>query len=477
MHREIRDFMRPRLSRSPVALFSTLALLLSACSGGGGSIPSTGQQGSTTQASAKTVSSSRFLPGATGGAADSSNIDYTVNPPFKLAYAAGTIPAALPSPSQCVAIFGLACYTPQLIRAAYNVPANLDGTGQTIVIVDAYGSPTITQDLKVFDKEFGLPDPTFNIFYPTGKPPALLPNHHNTSSWASETSLDVEWSHAIAPKATIDLVIASNNAGNVLNVAQRFAIQNHLGNVMTLSFGSPEGLIKGGGNNIQLQQADANYQAAAQAGMTVFASAGDNGASNGLASANAGFPASDPLVTSVGGTNLFMSDAGVYQNEDVWNDSNDCPFGCTAGIFGATGGAPSKIFAAPAYQQALSGNSARTVADVGYNASVYTAVLVYLSFNGSPGFYFFGGTSEGAPQWAGLTALANQAAGHSLGPINPTLYAIGANPAKYAADFHDVTVGNNSFNGPGFPAGTGYDIPTGLGTPNAANLIPDIATP
>jgi len=159
----------------------------------------------------------------------------------------------------------------------------------------------------------------------------------------------VQWSHAIAPGATIDLVIATNNGGNVLNLAQNFAVTNHLGNVMSLSFGSPESAIHGAGNNIQLQQADQVYQAAAKAGITVFASSGDSGATNGGSTVNASFPASDPLVTAVGGTNLFLSDTGTYQSEDVWNDADACPFGCKSGPLGATGGAPCKIFAAPSY--------------------------------------------------------------------------------------------------------------------------------
>jgi subtilase family serine protease len=471
--------MRARISRTSVVSFATLALLslLPACSGGGGSIPST-DQSATKSASTSTASATRFLPSATSGTPDASNIVYNVNPPYKLAYAAGTKPAAFPPPSACVAHFGLACYTPALIKTGYNIPSTLTGAGQTIVIVDAYGSPTIAQDLKTFDAAMGLPDPTLNIYYPTGTPPALNPSHQGAAaSWAAETSLDVEWSHAIAPGATIDLVIASSNYGNVLNVAQRFVVENHLGNVMSLSFGSPEAAIQGAGNNIQLQQADAIYQAAQNAGITVFVSSGDSGASNGYSVANANFPASDPLVTSVGGTNLFLADSGAYQSEDVWNDANACPFGCKDGIFGATGGAPSKIFAAPAYQRALSGMAARTTSDVGYNASVYTAVLVYLGWANPAGFYFFGGTSEGAPQWAGIAALADQAGGHSIGFINPKLYAIGANAGKYAADFHDITSGNNDFFGPGFPAKTGYDLPTGLGTPNGAHLIPDLITP
>jgi subtilase family serine protease len=109
---------------------------------------------------------------------------------------------------------------------------------------------------------------------------------------------------------------------------------------------------------------------------------------------------------------------------------------------------------------------------VAFNASVYTATVIYLGFLGSAnGFYFFGGTSEGAPSWAALTAMADQSAGHPLGQLNPLLYRIYSDPTTYAADFHDVTMGNNAFGGSGFPAGPGYDLPTGLGSPNAANLF------
>jgi subtilase family serine protease len=407
---------------------------------------------------------------------NSSTIVYQVHPIARFAFSAA--PAQFPSPSTCVKDYGLACYTPSEIRTAYDVPATLTGTGQTIVIVDAYGSPTIQQDLATFDQEFGLPNPTLNIYYPDGKP-TFQSSNATQVGWAEETSLDVEWSHAIAPGATIDLVVASNPNGNVLNNAEEFAVDNHLGNVMSMSFGAPEAAIAGGGNNLQLLQADKIFQAATGEGMSVFASAGDNGATNGYTTPNPLFPASDPYVTSVGGTNLFLTEHNQYSSETVWNDGDPslCAFGCAYGPFGATGGAPSAIFSAPAYQtNDGSGFSMRTTADVSYNASVYTAVMVYLGFLGSnSGFYFFGGTSEGSPQWAAITALADQAAGHGLGALNPQLYRIAANATEYAADFHDVTVGNNAFNGPGYSAGTGYDLPTGLGSPNAANLINTLA--
>jgi subtilase family serine protease len=403
---------------------------------------------------------------------------YIADPPRKLlASMTQGLPQQFPPPSLCVAVFGLACYTPQLMRAAYNVPAAYTGLNQTIVIVDAYGSPTVREDLHVFSQEFGLPDADLEIVNPGGSPTFNPNQSHDQEGWAFETNLDVQWAHAIAPLAKIVLVVAANNAGNVLNNAQRYVIDHHLGEVMSLSFGADEAAIKGNnGNNLQIDQAHSNYLAARAAGITVFAAAGDGGATDGFSFPNALYPSSDPLVTSVGGTNLFMTDAGGYVGEIVWNDGvpAQCPFGCAFGVFGATGGAPSSRFAAPPFQQALTGSNARLTADVAYNGSVYTGVLVYAGFFSDPsqnGLYFVGGTSAGAPQWAAITALINQATGKIQGYFNPALYAIGANPVKYAQAFHDVTIGNNALDGPGFTAGTGYDLPTGLGTPNVAGLI------
>ena len=402
---------------------------------------------------------------------------YHADPPRTLfASAAAGIPQAFPTPSQCVAAFGLACYTPQLMRAAYNVPARWTGVGQTIIIVDAYGSPTVREDLETFSQIFGLPAPNLEIVYPGGAPSFNPRQHHDEAGWAFETSLDVQWAHAIAPDAKIVLVVAANNAGNVLNNAQKYAVDHQLGQVMSLSFGSDEAAIKGQGaaNNVQISQAHDVYMAAKAANITVFASSGDGGASDGFPVTNASFPASDPLVTSVGGTNLFITDTGAYVGETVWNDADPslCPFGCTNGVFGATGGAQSTQFPTPAFQQPI-GAPVRLTSDVAYNGSVYTSVLVYIGFLDSSqnGLYFVGGTSAGAPQWAAITAIVNQANGASQGYLNPALYAIAGNPAKYAQAFHDVTIGNNAFFGPGFAARPGYDLPTGLGSPNVAGLI------
>jgi subtilase family serine protease len=450
---------------SKAAALIVIGSVLAACSGGGGSV--------TPQAN---------LPG--GGATTKSAIasnsgmfTYNANPPMK-PFGDGTdyTTNALPPPSLCVQVYGLTCYTPALIRKAYNVPSNYDGSGQTIVIIDAFGSPTIQQDLAYFDAVMGLPNPTLNIIYPSGQPAPFNATNANQVGWAGETSLDVEWAHAIAPKATIDLVVAPTNSSADIDAAQTYAVQHHLGSVISMSYGADEPAIPGGAANKYLQHGDTVFQQAKDANITMIASAGDYGATNGNSSLTPEYPASNPLALSIGGTSLFMSDTGVYQNETVWNDSvaSQCPNGCRLGIIpAATGGAPSFLFKAPSYQQSLTHSTSRETADVSYNAGVYTAVLVAQSFRnpGHYGLYFVGGTSSGAPQWAGVIALTNQAAGHALGYVNGALYDV-AKDGPYSSAFHDVTVGSNGFlGGPSESAGPGYDMPTGLGSPNVANLI------
>ena len=233
------------------------------------------------------------------------------------------------------------------------------------------------------------------------------------------------------------------------------------------------------------------FISAAANGVTVLASTGDFGTANPgrtpikspdtIPFPTVNWPASDPLVTAVGGTYLCtdpVSGTGI--------DSTDPPSTCQANpgvreigwIDG--GGGFSSIFAKPGYENALPAGSTaigstRGLPDVAFQASARTAPLVYDSFDG--GWFLVGGTSCSSPQFAGIVALADQVAGHGLGQINPTLYSIGADPTKYANDFFDVTTGNNQADPsvPGYPATTGWDPVTGLGTPDAANLVPDLA--
>jgi subtilase family serine protease len=433
-------------------------------------------------------------------AAPQGDFDYIAGPPNVQVTSGTVVPDGLP---YCRS--GLICYSPQFVRTAYNYPSTLTGAGQTILIVDAFGSPTVAQDLATFDGVFGIPaPPSFTILCPEEGCPVFDPSdtHHGEQGWSVETSLDVQYAHAMAPGANIVLVVASTSSGNAINAAEAAAIAKYPGSIMSQSFGIPEILVHA--DNAQIKQAHRNYQVAQAAGITVLASAGDLGATNGFATANAGFPASDPLVTSVGGTqgnpystpftlstcsggpcttglatitgicksgSLFVSVCTPlgYGGEQAWNEP---AFGS------ATGGAPSLLFAVPAYQQGL-GLSSRTTPDVAYNAAVNGGVLVVWSaIPAQAGIYIVGGTSAGSPQWAAIVALANQKKGGPLGFLNPTLYKVGCS-GKYAADFHDITVGNNELAGTpaGFSAKTGWDDATGWGTPNVANLVNDLVTP
>jgi subtilase family serine protease len=440
-----------------------------------------------------------------GQTASDGDFRYIADPP-RVAVSPNTIvPASVPYCSSG-SLGSLICYSPDFIRAAYNFPSGLNGQGQTILIVDAFGSPTIQNDLAVFDRTFGIPDPpSFTIVCPQGCP-AFAPNNtfHDEVGWSVETTLDVEYAHAMAPGANIVLVVAATSSGNAINTAEAKAIAQFPGSVMSQSFGIPEILVHG--NNAQLLQAEKNYVAAQQAGITVLASSADFGATNGFATANASFPASDPLVTGVGGTQghpylatgtAFTCAAGAVCTAGLATFTGPCSVGPRPGFPGcrplgyggeevwnepalgaSTGGSPSLFFPVPSFQNGL-GLTTRTVPDISYNAAISGGVLVYSTALGAPTWFVVGGTSAGSPQWAGIIALANQLStdqGHGkLGFINPALYKL-AESSAYSTDFHDITVGNNQQVGTpvGFAAKTGYDFATGWGTPNVSNLVPHL---
>ncbi len=360
------------------------------------------------------------------------------------------------------------CYGPDQIRAAYGVDQlakqGLDGSGRTIVIVDAYSSPTITQDLAGFDSLFGLPDPHLQIIAPQGTT-AFDANDPNQVGWAGEITLDVEWAHAIAPRATIKLVLAKSSQDADIYAATRYAVFRNLGDVVSQSFGEAEQCM----DPTILRAEHEVFTVAAWRRMTVLASAGDEGAAQPSCDGSsyiqaASTPASDPNVTGVGGTRLFADGVtGAYQGETVWNDA-----------YGAGGGGYSAVFQTPWYQRSL-GLRSRGVPDVSYDAAVIGGVLTVWTVPGSSqGVYLFGGTSAGSPQWAGLVALADQMHHGRVGEINPTLYAAARNHRTYAADFHDVTQGNNAALPvtAGFDAAPGWDAASGLGTPQADRLVP-----
>jgi subtilase family serine protease len=378
------------------------------------------------------------------------------------------------------------CYSPQEIRRAYGIDALTDaglvGKGQTIVIIDSYGSPTIREDLKAFDKGYGLPDPpSFEILAPLGTVP-FDPNDSTQVGWAGEATLDVEWAHAMAPGAAIVLMtspVAETEGVQGLPEfleLEKYAVDHQLGNVITQSWGATENtLFDAAGREIVAKMEDF-YKYASTQRVTVLGAAGDSGSSNVKLDGvtlypypTVGYPASSPWVTAVGGTSLYADTEGKYSYELVWNDQG-----------GAGGGGISQLFDEPDYQvaslpagvsQQLGGK--RGLPDVSYNADPYTAVLIYLSYFGAEyaGYYAIGGTSEGSPQWAGIVADLNQFAGEPLGFLNPALYAV-SGLDQFGKYGRDITNGGNGLNNvAGYYAGPGWDPASGWGTPNLVDVL------
>ena len=395
---------------------------------------------------------------------------------------AAFVSAGPPTDAHCRAVTSMPCYSPQEIRHAYGVDALIshgdNGKGETIVIVDSYGSPTIASDLATFDKGYGLPaPPSFKVVAPVGSVPWDPAKYKDEPSWAGETTLDVEWSHAMAPDAKIVLLTSPVDETEGVqgmpqfNAVENYALKHKLGQVWSQSWGATENTLFTKAGKKVLASFESTYAAAAKAGVSVLASTGDAGTANVNVAGKVypfptvNFPASSPLVTAVGGTSLTASTKGVYQSEKVWNSDG-----------GAGGGGISQFFKEPSYQKSLPAatqkklGSHRGIPDISWNADPNTPVLVYMSAKvaGKAGYYGIGGTSEGSPDWAGLVADLDQAAGHPLGLLNTTLYALG----KSGAAFHDVTVGNNGLDGvKGYSAAKGWDLASGFGSPNVSGLI------
>ena len=389
---------------------------------------------------------------------------------------------------------GARCYQPAQIQNAYGITPLLNkgtnGTGRTIVIVDAYSSPYVAQDLQIQDQTFGLPDTQFTQIAPQGQTP-FDSSDPTQVGWAEEITLDVLWAHATAPGAKIELVLAKTSNDTDIYDATKYAVDNNLGDVISQSFGEAETCM----DPTLLAEQHQLFAQASQKGITLFASSGDSGASqfncDGTAAIlAASSPASDPYVTGVGGTSLLAdSSTGAYQGETAWTE----PFGCNPPAVAendvnCSGGGFSTIYSRPAFQASAISNprSGRGVPDVAYNAGIAGGVLTHCGICNvsvgldptAPTFFIFGGTSAGSPQWAGLIADADQLANRRLGDINPALYTLARSRSQYPKSLHDVTTGNNDvaeIGNQGYNAGSAWDAVTGLGTPNAANLLPALA--
>jgi subtilase family serine protease len=387
-----------------------------------------------------------------------------------------------------VGLSSVTCYDPYQMRRAYGVDqlvnAGYTGAGHTIVVVDAFQSPTLVSDVNIFSANYGLPPASAFLtqIAPDGLTP-FAPTDANMVGWSGEITLDVEWAHGIAPGANVVLVLAKSNQDADILSALKYAVDHNLGDVVSMSFGENESCL----DPAAVSAYHDVFVAATQKGITLFASSGDDGAAqqtcDGASWVQAvSHPASDPLVSGVGGTELHAAGyclpalgcnpathplPGTYAGEIVWNEFQQL----------STGGGYSVIFDEPPYQKSAIKGKQRAVPDVAYNAAVYHGVLTV--WQGV--YYLFGGTSAGAPQWAGIAAIANQKAGQRLGYLNSAFYQIRQVTKAYPASFHDIVSGDNSVvlddaNGnpvaiTGFAAGNAWDASTGIGSPIDGGLV------
>jgi hypothetical protein len=407
-----------------------------------------------------------------------------LQPTYREYHAPGTYPSWMtPSPLGILPFdFGSPTpvgYTPQQIRTAYGLN-NItlggkpgDGTGQTIAIVDAYDDPSFldstdpnfsSSDLAQFDQAFGLPDPPSFTKYNENGQTTNLPGTDPAGAgnldgnWEIEEALDIEWAHAIAPGAAIDLVEAESTSNSDLFTAVSTAASLPGVSVVSMSWGLDE--FSGEVSNDDVFTTPSGHQ-----GVTFVAASGDSG-SPGY------YPAYSPNVVAAGGTTLPLDANGDYpgtgpNGEVGWSGS---------------GGGTSQFEAEPAYQEGVQQTGHRTIPDVAWDADSNTGVAVFDSYNdtdGSGAWQQVGGTSVAAPSWAGLFAIANQgrvgAGGTTFNSSTDPIQTLTALYALPSNDFNDILYGNNGSGSiAGFNAGPGYDEVTGLGTPRAELLIPDL---
>jgi subtilase family serine protease len=335
--------------------------------------------------------------------------------------------------------------SPHEIRHAYGLdhvlfsnskhPIHANGAGQTIAIVDAYDAPNIAHDLRVFSKTFNLPTKDANGNFVLSKVTSRRTPSVD-AGWALEISLDVEWAHAIAPRAHILLVEAASPSNDNLLNAIDYARRQKGVSAISLSWGGDESPFEQYYDNYLTTPGGHIGGANLRGGVTFVSSSGDAGAP-------ASWPAVSPNVVAVGGTSLTLDGSKNYNSESAWAGS---------------GGGYSYI--------------ENTVApDVAYDADPKSGFAVYDSTpsDTNKGWQVVGGTSAGAPQWAAIIAVVDQGrALHKAGSLN-TNQALTGLYSLPAADFHDITTGSNGYN-----AHTGYDLVTGRGTPRADMLIPDL---
>jgi subtilase family serine protease len=368
------------------------------------------------------------------------------------------------------------CYTPNQIRAFYGLdpltPETTDGAGQTIVLVDSYGSPTAADDVAFFAQTFNGPTPDFEAVFPLGEPGYKNPpgNGSGTSGpaaaagWAGEANLDVQWAYAIAPKAHIVLLATPpaetqgvQGLPNLMKAIDWAVATYPAGTVFSMSFGtSEEAFASPSAAKQAFDRYDETFKRGQARHDTFFASSGDDG-SLGVGRAHhqeqtldhpsTSYPNSSPYVTSVGGTQVQSGWTWAPTSDKPFNDdgtrnpaywawtaggSSEAVWNETWGPIG-TGGGLSQVYARPSYQDGVANvvGDHRGVPDLAWNAAVNGGVLVWHTYfpkaAGAPAWGVFGGTSSSSPQVAALTAIANQ--GRALlgkpgvGDLNALIYS------------------------------------------------------
>ncbi|MDR3607705.1 MAG: S53 family serine peptidase [Oligoflexia bacterium] len=338
--------------------------------------------------------------------------------------------------------------SPANIRTAYNIPTSVDGSGETIALVELDGyNPA---DISAYDQAFGLPTTTLVNQMVSGATGTAGQN-------SDEVTLDIELLAAVAPKATIKVYEAPNTSQGLLALYDQIASDNNAQQV-SISWGAAE-------DNYTISYLESESQAFRQMaieGISVYAASGDQGADANGSKLSVEDPGTQPFVTAVGGTQLTLTTAGAYGYETTWSSA---------------GGGISAVWPLPTWQKSLAtsqnraSSSMRNVPDISLNADPSTGYSIY--WNGA--WTIYGGTSCATPIWAAFTALVNeqrQSSGNpTLGFTNPYLY--GLTGQAYTRDFHDIGDGSN--NGY-YPAVSGYDDATGLGTLKGTTLFQDLTT-
>jgi kumamolisin len=338
-------------------------------------------------------------------------------------------------------------YTPRQVAQLYGFPLDVDGTGQTVGILELGGGYKAA-DLKTYFSSLGIKQPSVisvSVDKGTNSPT-------NANGADAEVLLDIEVVGAVAPGANIAVYFAPNTSQgfqDALSTAIHDATNKP--SVISISWGSAESTW-----TAQAMTAmDSAAQDAAALGVTICVAAGDNGSSDGVndGANHVDFPASSPHVLACGGTSLKSAN-GAIQSETVWNDGAQG---------GAGGGGFSTQFPLPAWQASAKikppSGGGRGVPDVSGDADPDTGYSVLVDGESM----VVGGTSAVAPLWSGLIALLNEKLGKPLGFLQPALYGL----PKSAGAFHDITSGSNG----AFSAGPGWDAASGLGSPDGGNLL------